>query len=506
MNHYQNDNLTENKNNFSSEETESNNNSKFNTENNKKPKDYFKVFTLYKNLVKKELPKYSNIETQIDTDTNLIKNYYEINPLFKDILEQSSVIYAFKKGFKKFFFGPEGCITKKSVDLRKFYKSLKPKKIDWNKKLYIGSFDLFDSLGGLSAFNKRLKNSQKKIIRLHGNFDLTNPKLLKMKKAYKNYSKKISQTSEDTENKIFNENIDSEKNLTKFQRYGTLTKNPNLFLDYKNNLIQDNTQRVSLYKNHHRKNTEINFKNHETLEKFIDVNSISNNTQPKFFEIPNIKPIPKINAFNKTYNKNNIKEKLSIKAKEENTKKNIIENYASKPIKFSEYFREKKKLKTYLNSFKKSFNKKIHSSNNSNNKIRDSLNNFIIKNEKYVKKKKKYFNKKMQEPYNEFKEDSKNEENFQNFAKNVDFSNFKTISSKDKKNDKLNNFNMAYSFKFSLGRNVPVKEYIKKFKKNKEKEKENKLLKSIRKNFGTNSRIIHNLTISLDSIKKKYNY
>ena len=234
MNHYQNDNLTENKNNFSSEETESNNNSRFNTENNKKPKDYFKVFTLYKNLVKKELPKYSNIETQIDTDTNLIKDYYEINPLFRDILEQSSVIYAFKKGFKKFFFGPEGCITKKSVDLRKFYKSLKPKKVDWNKKLYIGSFDLFDSLGGLSAFNKRLKNSQKKIIRLHGNFDLTNPKLLKMKKAYKNYSKKISQTSEDIENKIFNENIDSEKNLTKFQRYGTLTKNPNLFLDYKN--------------------------------------------------------------------------------------------------------------------------------------------------------------------------------------------------------------------------------------------------------------------------------
>ena len=107
-------NLTENKNNFSSEETESNNNSKFNSENNKKPKDNFKVFTLYKNLVKKELPKYSNIETQIDTDKNLLKDYYKINPIFNDILEQSSVVYAFKNGFKKIFFGPEGYITSSS--------------------------------------------------------------------------------------------------------------------------------------------------------------------------------------------------------------------------------------------------------------------------------------------------------------------------------------------------------------------------------------------------------
>ena len=121
-------------------------------------------------------------------------------------------------------------------------------------------------------------------------------------------------------------------------------------------------------------------------------------------------------------------------------------------------------------------------------------------------KKNKYFNKKIQEPYNEFKEDSKHEENFQNFAKNVDFSNLNTISSKDKKNDKINTINMAYSFKVSLGSNVPVKEFIKKFKKKKEKEKENKLLKSVRKNFKINSKIIHNLTISLDDIKKKYNY
>ena len=511
MNFYQKNTLTENKNNFSSEETESNNDSKFNTENNKKAKDNFKVFTLYKNLVNKELPKYSNIETQIDTDKNLLKDYYKLNPMFKDTLEQSSVVYAFKNGFKKIFFGPDGYITKKSIELRKFYRSFKPRKIDLNKKLYIGSFDLFDSLGGLSAFNKRLKNSQKKIIRLNGNFDLTNPQLMKMRKTYKNFTKKLSQENEDIEDKIFdvnNMNINSEKNVTKFHRYSLLAKNNNLFLDYKNNLIPDNSLKISLNKNHLRKNTEISFKNHETLEKFLNLNSLTNtnNTQPKFFEFPNIKPIPKINIFNKAYNKKNIKENLLVKEKEENTKKNIIENYTSKPIKFTEYFKEKNKLKKCVNLFNKSFSKKIYSSNNSNNKIRDSLNKFIIKNEKYVKKKNKYFKKKMQEPYNEFKEDSKNEENFQNFAKNVDFSNFKSITKKDKKNDKINNFNMAYSFKVSLGGNVPVKEYIKKFKKKKEKEKENKLLKSIRKNFRENSKIIRNLTISLDNIKKKYNY
>ena len=509
MNHYYQNNLTENKNDSFSEENETNNISKLNTGNNKKTKDNLKAFSLYKNLLNKEMPNYSNIERKIDTDKNLIKNYYEMYPIFKDSLEQNSLIYTFKNGFKKLFFGPDGYVTKRSIALRKYYKSLQPKKIDLNEKLYIGSLDLFDSLGNLSSFNKRLKYSQKKIIRLHGNFDLTNSNLVKMRKTYKNFSKRLKKLNGDIKNKILNlnENMNPEKNNTKFQRYSLLNKNPNLFLDYKKNLIIDNSLKLSLDKNHHsRKNTEINFKNRETIEKYTNLNSITNRTQSKFFEIPNIKPISKANLFNKTYNNKNIKKNILIKEKEENTKKNVIENYTSKPINFSEYFKQKNQLKKCVNTYKQSLDKKIFTSNNSNTKIRDSLTKFIINNEKYVKNKKKYFKKKMQEPYNEFKEDSKNEENFQNFAKNVDFSNFNAITSKDKKKDKINNFNMAYSFKVSIGSDVPVKEYIKKFKKNKEKEKENKLLKSVRKNFKINSKIIHNLTISLDDIKKKYNY
>ena len=503
MSHNHNKNLTENKNDSSSEEKETENNHKFNTENN------FKIFSLYKNLLKKEMPKYSNIETQIDTDKNLIKNYYEMVPIFRDSIEQNSIIYTFKNGFKKLFFGPNGFVTRKSMALRKFYKSFQPKKLNVHKKLYMGSMDLFDTLGNLSSFNKRLKNSQKKIILINGNFDLTNIRLMKMRRTYKKFSKKLMSKSENVKKKILDENNISEKKSKKFQRFSLLNKHHNLFLDYKNNLIQDNSLKISLDKNNRRKTTEINFKNHETLDKISNINS-TNNTKSKFFEFPNIKPIPKTSLFNKTYNNinKNIKSKIFFKEveKEENKKKKAIENYSSKPINFYEYFKQKNQLKKYVNTFQKSFNKQLYSSNNSNSKIRDSLNNFIIKNQKYVVKKNKYFNKKIQEPYNEFKEDSKHEENFQNFAKNVDFSNLNTISSRDKKNDKINTINMAYSFKVSLGSNVPVKEFIKKFKKKKEKEKENKLLKSVRKNFKINSKIIHNLTISLDDIKKKYNY
>ena len=503
MSHNHKKNLTENKNDSSSEEKEKENNHKFNTENN------FKIFSLYKNLLKKEMPKYSNIEIQIDTDKNLIKNYYEMVPIFRDSIEQNSIIYTFKNGFKKLFFGPDGFVTRKSMALRKFYKSFQPKKLNVHEKLYMGSMDLFDTLGNLS-----------------GNFDLTNIRLMKMRRTYKKFSKKLMSKSENVKKKILDENNISEKKSKKFQRFSLLNKHHNLFFDYKNNLIPDNSLKISLDKNNRRKTTEINFKNRETLDnrrktteinfknretldKISNINS-TNNTQSIFFEFPNIKPIPKTSLFNKTYNNTNknIKSKIFFKEveKEESKKKKAIENYSSKPINFYEYFKQKNQLKKYVNIFQKSFNKQLYSSNNSNNKIRDSLNNFIIKNQKYVVKKNKYFNKKIQEPYNEFKEDSKHEENFQNFAKNVDFSNLNTISSKDKKNDKINTINMAYSFKVSLGSNVPVKEFIKKFKKKKEKEKENKLLKSVRKNFKINSKIIHNLTISLDDIKKKYNY
>ena len=53
---------------------------------------------------KEILPKYTNIETKINSDKNKIKDYYLYDPIFKDLIEQNSSIYAFKAGFKILFF------------------------------------------------------------------------------------------------------------------------------------------------------------------------------------------------------------------------------------------------------------------------------------------------------------------------------------------------------------------------------------------------------------------
>ena len=527
MSHDKNDNINENNNNSTSEENKRDlekNNNNFNS-----------IFSLYNNFLIKEnrfyhsskkphhktkeiLPKYTNIETKINSDKNKIKDYYLYDPIFKDLIEQNSSIYAFKAGFKKLFFGPKGFVTKKNATLRNFYKSFETKEIDFNEKLYIGSMDLFDSLGNYSTYNQRLKLNQKRIIQINGNFDMANPNLIKMKKSYQDYKKKLEISKRKVKNKIINKSMKPDTDKFKNKRFSQFFNSFNLFLDYKKNSIQDNNIKVSLNKERKdiKRNTEVNFLNRKNLiNNLVNISKANNeslnnkiNEQP---EISNIKSIPNKNIFLKTFQNSSIKNNKSIKnikteiLKTENNRKKTIENYNSKSINFVKFFKRKKDFQKYMNSYKKTFNKKIFSSNTSNNEIRDSLNNFIINNQKYVNKKNKYFKKKIEEPYNEFKEDSKNKESFNNFAKRVDFSN-KAFVSKDKKNDNINTLNMAYSFKFSLGGNIPVKDYIKKMIHKKEKEKELKLLNSVRKHFSNNERIIHNLTISLDDIKKKYNY
>ena len=533
-------NLTENKNGSFSEENKniSNNNNLdniFSLYNSFLTKENLCNVSLkrYKDKPKEILPDYSNIETQINTDKNLIKNIYKKDPIFKDTIEQDASIRNFKSGFKNLFFGPHGFITKKNSALKKFYKSFEKKKVNLNEKLFIGSMEFFDSLGTSNAYNKRLKSNRKRLFQMNGNFDISHPRLIKMKTTYQNFRhKKLGISNEKIKNKKLNENIKSENNKIKNKRFSQFYKSHNLFLDYKNNLIQDNnTLKPSLIKG--RKSIkQITTMNFFKFQNFLNISEINDNTKKSNSQkkinsiISEIKPIPNKNLSIKTIP--NSKEKLNksiknlkkeiaktekninennnvIDKKNKNKDKKAIEDYASKPINFAQYFKQKKELKKYVNSFQKSFNKKLFSSNNSNHKIRDKLNHFIINNEKYVVKTNNYFKKKMEEPYNEFKEDSKNEENFREFAKNVDFSNRGFIS-KDKKDDKINTINMAYSFKVSLGRDIPVKEYIMKMKRKKEKENEIKILKSVRLHFKANSKIIHNLTISLDDIKKKYNY
>ena len=527
MNHYNKNNLTEKTNDSILEDNKKNINNNNNLSN---------FFSLYNNFFIKEnrmchsskksyinksrevLPKYSNIETSIDSDKNKIKNYFLLDPNFKDLIEKNSSIFTFKTGFRKLFFGPKGLVTKKNAALRKYYKSLLPKKVDFNQKVYIGSMELYDSLGQASTYNKRLKLNQKKIIEINGNFDMSSPSVMKMKRTYHNFSKKWGLSSKNIKNKSFKENIKSEKNRIKEnKRFSLFSKAHNLFLDYKNNLIQDNTTKSSLTKGrkYTKQFTDINHLNHKMLmNKLINISERKNYSQEKkISNTPNILPIPNKDIFLKTFDNSSNKINESIKnikkeiLKTENNinKKKTIENYNTKSMNFVQYFKQRKDFQKYINSYKKAFNKKIFYSNYSNNKIRDSLNNFKFNNEKYVIKTNKYFKKKIEEPYNEFKEDSKNVEHFNDFAKNVDFSNMAFVS-KGKRGDKINTNSMAYSYKIGLDANLPVKEFIKKFKRKKEKEKENKILKSVRVNFNMNSKIIHNLTISLDDIKKKYNY
>ena len=458
------------------------------------------IYSIYKNILSKCSPKYSNIEKQIDKDKDIITNHYLFDPNFRDAINQNIKLKLFKSGFKNLFFGPEGFVTRKNYNLKKFYKSFRSKKVNFHEKLYIGSFELFDSLGNNNKYNKRLKLSQKRIIQMNGNFDMTNTNLMKMKMTYKKFSKKLTGeikkknlniNSGENENNS-NKDIDSFKNV-----------NHNLFFDYKNNLIPQIRHKSSLIKPKILNlNNDINFTNTEYLENV-----------PKSYKVDKTKPLnilhlntnPSNSKFDNIFQISNDKKNiLTNNLKTENNKKKIIENYASKSINFNEYFKRKREIKKYVNSFSKTFGKKLFSSNVSNHKFRDNLNNFIIKNQNYVIKKDKYFKKKMEEPYNEFKESSKNEEKFKKFAKNVDFSNL--LFSNHKKHDKINSNNMIYNYKIGYGGNIPIKDYLKKIKKKKEKEKENKILKSVRKNFKANSKVIHNLTISLDDIKKKYNY
>ena len=497
-----------------------------------------KIFSLYKNfLINKNLsnyintenkyepkveilPEYSNIESQINSKKNYIDDFYQLFPYFNDYsLEQNSAFIFFKNGFKKLFFGPEGLVTRKSISLKKYYKSVIPKEINFKEKLYIGSMELFDNLGNNSSYNERLKHNQKRRILMNGNFDMTNPNLFKMRKNYKNYTKYMKKyknllLEKDIKNKNLDENTISENDSIKNKRSNKLHKTHNLFLDYKSNIIQNNTFKNSLFKSpkHIKQHTNRYPKYLNNTENNSDIINNNKNSQNNFFNSPNLKPISKEkkNLFLKTFSNSKENNKLISNykneiTKTENNEKKAIEAYGTKSIKFSEYFKQKKNFQKYIDSYNKTLKGKIFSSNNSNNKIRDSLNNFIINNEKYVKRKSNFFQKKIEEPYNEFKEDSRNEEKFNKFAKNVDFSKKISLSLKSNINDNINSMNMA-SFKIRLGNNIPIREYIKKMKKKKEKEKEQKILKSVKFQFKKNSKIIHNLTISLDGIKRKYNY
>ena len=196
---------------------------------------------------------------------------------------------------------------------------------------------------------------------------------------------------------------------------------------------------------------------------------------------------------------------------------NISHNSNNKVKKFN--FISNKNLETLLfrgktknigiETIKQSLNNKI-ATMPSNKKVAQQLYEFINNSKKYEVKKIDIYKKSMHQELLELKEDMKNVANYHELIKKVDFSDVRRFSPKSNhkvtKKDKGSSINLAFSFKTRLEKNVPIKEFLKNLEIIKEKEREKKFIKFIRSNFKKNNRHIHNLTVSLEHIKKKYNY
>lgn len=578
-----------------------------------------KYFHLYKNFLIKEnyqknafikeiMPDYADIESQIKKKIVNVRDLYAIDPLFREMQSVNSFAMSlFKKGFREMFFGPKGIVTKKSSELRSYHKSFESK-IDLNTKIFAGSLDYYDYLSDYNSFFERLKNSRKKMLKINGNFTITNNMQEKMHAAYLEYEKKREKYKKkkklllkkqknnsinaskhnknnqeiktvdiksNTKTNFYNKTDTKIRNMkntilfNKMSKSNKMLTTQNLFLIYKKNSENINKLKplykmnFTTYKNINnnslkaRKNSIVSENENndfpeirESKKHFTNLTTINdtnqNNISTKTVFYPNLLrkiDFKKKNTFTlyqpvdfddkndktkKSLNSSNSlsKSKLNEKINDKLTiNKNQIENYISNNNKSNKSIRSShpsltgteslkinnKKIKiSELKDIKLSLKNKIESTITPNMKIENSLNNFIEVNKRYENNKKKLLDKKIKLELIQLQKDVQNIGNYTEMAKHVDFSDFKTFSPEDnhkvRKRVKPNSMNLAFSFKSRLQKDVPVKEFIQSLEKVKEKEKEDKYLKNIRKNVKNNFRVIHNLTINLEHIKKKYNY
>ena len=575
---------------------------------------YPKMFSLFNNFLIKEskaiypkqklspekeiMPEYHDIDTQIQKKISDIRNFYGLAPIFKEMQSKNSyAMTIFKKGFKQLFFGSKGIVTRKSIDLKNYYKSLEPK-TELNSKIYAGSLDYYDFLSSYNSFFERLKNSRKRMLKISGNFSVSNTSSDKLHAAYAEYEKKRRKKNilikgknkknslnyfNDANNKTNNANLDKDiKNKTRSNFYSnTYTKNKNnlfnlekkksneemrkthnIFLNYKKNSetinnnehiskknlnsifnkslksnflsIQTEDNINNKIRNDRKEKTEIFPKIREDKKHLTNITTISNkneqyesskNAKPNLYKNLILKsPIKKKKSFivqtpNKISRKNINNTNLFNNSKINNKNPIQIEGYSSnKSLRFHRIDSLKKEKKENnkkhiesLESIRLSIKNQLDSTIPKNKKFVKSINKFIDNNKKYELKKKDLLKQKIKEEILELKEDMKSTGKYSNdIPKNVDFSDIKGFSPKN--NHKVNNklkgasFNLAFSFKSRFEQNLPIKDFLLNIEKLKEKEKEAKFLKYIRKNFKKNIKHIHNLTISLDNIKKKYNY
>ena len=541
--------------------------------------------SLSKHKLKEIMPEYSDIDFQIQKKVNDIRNFYDSDPIFRDMQSNNSfAMTLFRKGFKEMFFGPKGIVTRKSTELKNYHKAIEPK-IQLNSKINVGSLDYYDYLTSYNSFFERLKNSRKKMLKINGNFYISNIKDEKLHTAYNNFVKKkknisnknkkgnstyynklskninpINNDSEikaKTQNYFYNNTCGKIKNNLSSSKYSE--QKENIFLNYKKDSENIKNSLFSKINRISNQDNKINSNNNNTVNYSIradDLNVRKNKRQKTeiyptirkedkhFTNITTIsnknsKPTSiKGNLFQNLILKTPIKKKKTLKIKlpkeleenannskinftiqntpkKENTanKKNLIENYFSnKSLKTSKYSEEKNKnFLSSIKDIKLSLKNRIDSSMPKNKKFQNSLNKFINNSKRYELKKKDLLKKRMKEELLQLKEDMQNTKKYNNDSpKNVDFSDIHRFSPKSnhkvQKRIKGNSYNLAFSVKSRLERDLPIKEFLYNIEKIKEKEKEKKFFKYIRTNFKKNIKVIHNLTISLDNIKKKYNY
>ena len=560
---------------------------------------------------------------------NQVRHFYDITPLFRQMKSSNSFsMNLFKKGFKKMFFGRGGIVTKRSQELKNYYKSL-DSELDLNSKIYAGSLDYYDYLSHHDSYFERLKESRKKILKISGNFAIANNSSDKLRAAYLEYEKKRRKSillkknkknlTEGNKYNISNYNNDfksktiiDNKIKTKMDFYSKnrkknikkilLLNKPNIpnemlktqstFFNYKKNIenIKKNEpyfMNYTSYKFNNKfiknnessiKNDDNNINNISQMEKndFIpikrdnkkslsNITTINNENQEgrlihiskSFFNPFNIHkngikrkntfilhmPIKiddkndklknnlnhsnsnnlskykintkliknKIQVENHNFNKSFKSSKFSDESLNNKNNNNIITNNIKENSDINNINNKVNKQSQSIKELKKSLKQKIDLSEPSNIKVENSLNNFIINTTKaYELKKKNLLKQEMKEELVDMKDNIKSIDEYYEMAKHVDFSDFKSFSPEDnhiiKTRVKPSSYNLAFSYKTRFQKNVPVKDFIKSLEKIKEKEREKKYIKNTRSIVKKNFRVIHNLTINLDYIKKKYNY
>ena len=402
------------------------------------------------NKKKEILPSYTNIKERIEEGRKDIKSKFNIeSTLFREIQLKDLVSYSnFAKKISQYFFGPNGIITKRNINLKKFHKSREKKqKENFNTKIYAGTWLYLDENPKYTRFLARLKSNRKKILNIGGNFSTEDDYAQKLHNTYLKGSRK-------NKLKEIKEEKTPEKNIFEFTTI----------------------------------NRPYNIKKALTQRKYINKDKINHlllNTSPNFFE----KNSRNINSIEQKRNKTMYNDKFTSR------KKSKIKTIYLRERLFE---KENKKKKKYFSNIKLTINKKL-----------DTMNNPIrnMKKEIYlIKKNNKVFHT-FGENKEKYKEDIKvigedDQKDTDDFMDNFIKKAYKIHLQNRKNYNPRKIFFTYYENKGNTARES-LKKFMRNIEKIKDEERKIKYGKSIRDIFKNNIRTIEHLGKELDELKIK---